>query len=229
MDSFSDDTRTNDNLKTLTKIKQNILDCAKNIKSNDETFGISTLPDVSEKLSALMSNYVDTYQRLEAAQRTYLNLAKEVAADVAAANANDDADREFLNLNDFKTLYDQTFQQENETVTTETEAHLDLQSIIEQPQPRQEDEEVVVEAPTGQIPKDPITKKNIKVAVKNVVCNHIYDQGSFEAYFTQKEKAKGKCQCPVAGCQNRNIKRKDIVIDEDTNKLIESIMKKNDL
>lgn len=219
METLLEDIRSNKTLDSVKRFKEIILDCAKNIKSNDATFKISTLPEVSDKLSSLMTSYIDTIQHLESSQRAFMQLYEEVS--IIEAEHNED---EFISIGEFEEKFRQKLEQENETVTEEAEAQVNLDSIIRplRPAPLQ-DEEIVVEAPARQVPKDPITKRDIKVAVKSTTCNHIYDKGSIDTYFAQKEKSKVRVQCPVAGCQNRNMKKNEIILDEETNKLIESL------
>lgn len=219
MEAELDDIRSNQTVKSINQLKTTILDCAKNIKSNDVTFSISTLPTVCDKLTELMGGYIDTMQELESCQRAFTNLHEEVLQKVD----QEDGDGEFLDLEHYDNRFQELLENANQTTTTnEIEAQVTLDEIIRPPAP---DEEIVVEAPLRQIPKDPITKTAIKVAVRSTVCNHIYDKEGIENYFRQKESAKSNptIRCPQAGCTNRNMKRSQLVLDEETNKLIQSL------
>ena len=219
-----DEIRDNRSLVLLRQLKTSLFDCVTNLKSNDETFKICTFPNVRDKFSDLMSQYVDCVQNLEAAQRTFSHLQENVTDDDRDPNGGEPVDLDKLRL-----LFEQTLQQNlSERVTDEAEAQVMLNALIKperQAQPAPTDEEIYVEQSTERaIPKDPITKKNIKIAVRSKKCNHIYDQESIKRYIDHKDKNKAKVQCPVAGCSNRNMKKTELVLDDATNAIIASMI-----
>lgn len=225
MESLMDDIRDGRSLNLLKQLKTSIFDCAKNLRSNDETFNISTFPKVCDTLSDLMGQYVNTIQQLEAAQRTFDQLLEKVAEDENDPNGGDPVD-----LIAFEEVFRQKFNCEiQESVTDEVEAQVTLNALIRpevpQPPPPQADEEIYVEQNANkEIPKDPITKRNIKIAVRSKKCNHVYDQESIKSYISHKEKNKSKVQCPVAGCSNRAMKSNELILDDVTNALIASLI-----
>lgn len=201
---------------SLRHLKDNIIECAKFIKNNDATFGISTLPP--DKVVNLMRVYVDLVRRTKACDQAFDKLNLEIQNETAQA----EGEETFHDLKAYSNLFEATIQEFEQSLTDlEANAMREIERVIA-------DEEVQVEqAPAKQIPKDPITKRNIKVAVKSTVCKHIYDRASIDDYFNQKETApkKTKIQCPQAGCTNRNMRRDEIVADEETNELIESLLR----
>lgn len=213
MEVLLEDIRTNSMLKYIRELRTTIIDVAKNVKSNDDTFKISCLPRVSEQLSDAMSKYVDTTQEFEASQRAFNTVYAQVGED--ETDREDDVDlAQFLEL--FK---DEVEQEKNNSTTSEIEAQVELEKIIRP----FVDEDIQVDPASRQIPKDPITRTDIRIAVRSKVCGHVYDSESIDEYFTQREKAKKRVQCPQAGCTNRNMKRQDIETDEETNKLIQAL------
>lgn len=217
MESHLTDIRSNTALKRLDALQASIIDCAKNIKSNDAVFKISTLPSVTEKLKNLMDEYGAIYQDVEADQKAFLQVYEEVAL----IDEDGDESEDYIETQIFKNKFEDIAKKEKKKLskTHINEAKKKLKAVISP-----EDEDVQFEAPARQIPKDPITKKDIRIAVKSTVCNHIYDKEGIEEYFTQKEKAKKKnIQCPVAGCLNRSMARSEIVLDEETNNFIQSL------
>lgn len=214
MEAQLEDIRQNVTLRTMKDLRKSIIDCAKNIKSNDETFDISTLPRVRDKIIHLMDDYVDTVKKIEACQKVFLKLHEEIEAIENDENNKDCIELQFV-TNKFNAMIEETCQ----TITTdETEAQFDLEEML-----RPSDDEIQQVSEPAQVPKDPITKQNIKVATKSTICGHIYDKESLEDYMKKKEKARKSVQCPVAGCTNRSIKRMELVLDEEINKLIQSL------
>uniref|UniRef100_A0A6G1SMH0 E3 SUMO-protein ligase NSE2 n=1 Tax=Aceria tosichella TaxID=561515 RepID=A0A6G1SMH0_9ACAR len=213
MDTLSEEIAEGKSLEVLKEYKKRIIDTAKHIKSNDATFNISTLPAACDDLTALMSNYTDLIRNIDAAERAFgimkndVNIAQE------------------LELSTFEELFKATVESQRRNSHLEPNAVSELKSFILPPAPR--DEEVVVEAPTERTwPKDPITKTNIKKAVRNKVCNHIYDRASIENYIDQRNANHQRAPCPVAGCRHKNAEKKDLEPDDETNALIESLKDK---
>lgn len=214
MDAQLQDIRQNVTLSTMKVLRKSIIDCAKNIKSNDETFNISTLPRVKDKLIQLMDDYVDTVKKIEACQNVFLKLNEEIEAIENDENNKDCVELQLV-TNKFNAMIAETCQN---ITTEETEAQFDLEEML-----RPNDDEIQQVSEPAQVPKDPITKQNIRVAVRSTICGHVYDKESMEDYIKKKEKARKQVQCPVAGCTNRSMKRIELVPDEEINKLIQSL------
>lgn len=220
--------------KTLNSIKEFrgiLVDCAKNIKSNDATFGIATLEEVTPNLDALMAKYIDTVQKLEVSERVFMQLYEELeekSREPYDEQDNNDPDAGLEDLSVWEQRFRSLLDQDAE-VTDQIDAHVDLDQVLRphQPRPSRQEEDIVVESGQREIPKDPISRRPIKIAMKSKRCHHIYDKTSIESYFEQKEKAKAKVRCPVAGCKSKDMKRSELVIDDETNALIESILNSN--
>ncbi|KAL1494084.1 hypothetical protein ABEB36_009737 [Hypothenemus hampei] len=61
------------------------------------------------------------------------------------------------------------------------------------------------------IPIDPISKTPIQNVLRNKNCNHLYNQDSILGYISQ---AAERARCPYIGCQNRKLRRRDLVNDD---------------
>lgn len=220
MEAQLNDIRDNVSVGVINQTKDIILDCAKNIKSNDSTFNISTLPSLSDTLTNLADKYVDSLKSIVACQKAYLSLSKKIEEEEEEARTNGGV---YPEVTDFPATFKKTVTAEKKKLTNYNKQIKSELSKIVRP-PEEADEEIRVEAPTRQIPKDPITKADIKFAVRSTVCNHIFDQEGIENYFVQKETAKKtRVQCPLAGCTNKNMKRSELVPDDETNELIQSL------
>lgn len=208
------DIREGTTLQFVKQLRNNIKDCAKNIKSNDDTFKLSSIQSVTDKILDLMSSYVETVQGVESSQRAFIAIYQEVDDEESGQV------EEYADLNAYTKLFEEAVAKESEiSMTNEVEAQVELEKIIRP----YVDEDIQVEAPKRQIPKDPFTKKDIKVAIMSTNCKHVYDKETIEDYFTQREKINKRVQCPHAGCANRNMTRDELVLDEETNKLIQSL------
>mgnify|MGYP001019910426 CR=1 FL=1 len=220
MESQLQDIRDGTTLGMINQLKESVIDCAKNIKSNDITFHISTLPTVRENLTRLMDSYLETVHSVESCQNAFTKLHEQLE------QLDDDQVEEFVDLNTYSEKFKHTIEEERAVLNSRFDgrtAQTELNEIIGP----HIDEEIQVEAPECQIPKDPITKRDIQVAVKSTVCHHIYDQDGIEEYFRQKEQAKKtRIQCPQAGCTNKNMKRTELILDEETNRLIQAASNK---
>lgn len=214
---MEDDIEQGNYTELVGQLKDSIFDCAKSIKSNDETFKISTLPEVSGKLKELMAHYVSIMQRVEASQQTFMQLLGEVKCDLNRGN-----DGDAVNLATFEDLFKQTYESQLRATTAQTQSSDVLNSILGTRIVR--DEDIVEEEPRErQCPKDPITKTNIKKAVRSKQCKHTYDKRSIEEYISQKERSKSsRIACPVAGCVNKTLTRQDLEPDDEANNIIES-------
>lgn len=221
MDALIDEISQDKAATTLRHLKNNILDCAKNIKSNDATFKISTLPEVMDKLKLVMDNYITQTRQIKAHETAFMKLREELD------KREEEAEIDELIPNEsegYRNLYEQLIETASASFANlEKNAMSDLNKII---CPSLNEEEIQFETPSSRrIPIDPITRTNIKVAVKSTVCNHVYDRDGIEDYFKQKELAKktNKIQCPQAGCTNKRMTRGELVLDEETNELIKSL------
>lgn len=216
-----DDISSGNTLKPINEFRDAILDCTKNIKSNDNTFGTTVLPKVSNKLSDFMSHYVDAYHQIETTQRTVSKLHSHVMDDERDPLGGDPVD-----LKAFGELYKKTYDTESKEASGATEYFDELQGMlsIRRQQPVTQDEDVVVEPTVNrEIPKDPITKMNIKIAVRSKKCNHLYDQTTINSYIEQRGKDRSTVKCPVAGCNNKDLKKYGFILDAETNDLIASL------
>lgn len=184
--------RENETAKSLEDLKSSVLDCSKNIKSNDETFGISTFATVKDKFDGIMTDFKILSRELDASRTAFLNMYDTF---------NEDEGEEYI---------------DSESVIAEFKKHIDQELKRTAVEP---DEEIMVE--NLQIIKDPITRQNIKFAVKSKVCKHIYDKETILDYFKQRRNKAVKC--PQAGCTNKNMKMEELVDDDETNKLIQSL------
>ncbi|CAG7733368.1 unnamed protein product [Allacma fusca] len=58
---------------------------------------------------------------------------------------------------------------------------------------------------------DPLTKKDLKSPVRNIHCNHIYEKKTILDFI----KANPKAKCPIGGCINEKILKKDHLYSDD--------------
>lgn len=224
MDALQDEIRSNSTLRDLEQLRGIIIDCAKNIKSNDTTFEISTLPTVSEKLTNYMEQYIESKRKIESYQKAFLNLNQDI--DQLDEGEDIETFEEYVELDKYSKKFDDVSNNiysdlNRHEIDTIKIIRSELEKII-----RPQEEEIQFEqAPIRQIPKDPMTKKPIKVAVRSTICNHVYDKDGIEEYFKLREQAnKGnRIQCPQAGCTNKTMSRSELVSDEETNRLIQSL------
>lgn len=215
MNQQLDDIRDKLTISNVQKLKDAIIDCAKEIKSNDLTFQISTLPTVSDKLFSLMDCYTDILKQLDTCQQAFLSVHELVEVD-----EDESAERDFVDLDNYLTVFKQNHDHAKSRYKNDNSARSDLTKVI---RPQANDEEIQVEAPQGQIPKDPITKKDIVFAVRSRICKHVFDKTSIEDYISQCESAmRTRVKCPLAGCTNKNLTKKELEPDEEINKLIQS-------
>lgn len=212
MELIKNQIRNRTTQKSFDKFRDCIIDSAKNIKSNDETFQIATLATCKDKLFNLMEDYIDFSERADACESAFSQLHEQAEA------YDEDEHDDYQNLEEFANLFKSTMEQAIKPLPCRKTAIESLQKIINV------DEEIQLAAPAMRIPKDPVTKMDIRFAVKSTVCNHIYDKEGIETYFRQKEAAKrARIQCPQAGCTNKSMTREELVEDDETNKLIESV------
>lgn len=220
MENLTADIRDGHTVKLTKQAKDKILECAKAIKSNDNTFKISTLPEVGDELRGLMNEYVQAMRTLEASHNAFEQMRDDLEAEETDAAIDEPVD-----LIAFEELYKANLEKHNQGIPSDTSALKDLEQILKPVRPQDEDIEVE-ETSTMQIPKDPITQTNIKKAFRNKVCNHIYDITSITEYFKQKEKNKSRVPCPVAGCTVKAMKMSELIPDQEINDLIEKLKDK---
>ncbi|XP_060099208.1 E3 SUMO-protein ligase NSE2 [Heteronotia binoei] len=60
----------------------------------------------------------------------------------------------------------------------------------------------------------PITQVEMKKPVRNKNCGHIYEEEAILGIITHKENQRKKAPCPQIGCNNAEVKRSDLVLDE---------------
>lgn len=222
MDALQDEIRSNSTLNDLKQLKTIIIDCTKSIKSNDATFNISTMPAVSEKLTGFMNDYVESFKKIESYQKAFIKVKEEIdKLDEDCDDQNIESFGEYVECDTYNKMFEEIAEKHyNNSNTKEKDALLELEEIIRPPE-----EEIQIQAPTRQIPKDPMTKKDIRNAIKSTVCHHVYDKDGIEEYFRLREQANraNRIQCPQAGCLNKNMSRSELVPDEETNRLIQSL------
>lgn len=76
----------------------------------------------------------------------------------------------------------------------------------------------VMNQPGGYTDSDlrcPITGRLFVKPVKNKVCGHAYDMEGLRQYIRSKERARKKCNCPIAGCKNAEVTLNQVEEDEE--------------
>lgn len=188
------DIKENTIKESLNQFKVCILDCTRNIKSNDDSFGISTFPVVKGKLDDSMEDYHRILKNIEASRAAFLSTYEAIDGKEV---------EEYVDLENFINEFQKKIDDElNKSGAAEPE------------------EEILFENPQTH-PKDPITRQNIKFAIKSNVCGHIYDKEVILNYFQQRKNKTVKC--PQAGCANKKMNVEELVDDEETNILIQSL------
>lgn len=194
--------------KRLARFHEILVDCAKEIKSNDDAFKISTYPQVSSELEELNKMYRSTMSSLKASEeRVIKNLIK----------IGNMRSSEYIDL----ALVKEEFQEADNSINDEADAP-DLNALI-QNLPSDGDDVVLAEGSINKlIPRDPITKKLIQEAVRSRLCFHTYEKSSIEAYMEQKSKTRsaGRVKCPVAGCAVTSMRKNDLEPDDEMSKII---------
>lgn len=206
----------NSTMEDVKQLKQCIIQHSKHIKSNDETFQLSTLPKISKDVVKVMNSYVETIRRIEASQKAITDVQATIEQD-SFYNEDDDIQEEFLDDNAYKVQFHACIEEELASSTREENAKLELDRLLFN------NVDIVEEVNQFTIPKDPITQQEIVTAVKSSKCKHIYDKDGIYAYFRQKEANKKQVRCPHIGCTNKNMSRSEIVPDEDTNRKIQEL------
>lgn len=204
----------------LEALRKALINCTRHIKSNDDTFKISTLSLINQDITDIMKSYTNTQLRMQASQHAYETTTKELN------NMLDERTEEQEGIY----IDDMVYKQKLEINTTnelnrisrksgsgfeEIDALINPESMPDLVEEIQETE--------FQIPRDPITQHEIGIAVKSKKCNHIYDKEGIEKYFEQKAKTKKSIRCPHIGCSNKQLTREQIVIDDATNAKIEKV------
>lgn len=206
MEVVLDEISNGKSLKLMKQQRQSIIDTAKNIKSNDDTFRISTLPEVHDKLLELMDECTNNIRQVEACEKAFTLVSHDIGGN------------EELDLDPFEELYHARINAHIRDSSLEAEALHDLKSII-----KPSDDDIIADTSGDRTwPKDPISKMNIEEAVRNKVCRHLYDRASIQQYISGGRPRK-RVPCPVAGCLNKDLKVEDVESDEEINDLIESL------
>ncbi|XP_060631848.2 E3 SUMO-protein ligase NSE2 [Anolis sagrei] len=68
----------------------------------------------------------------------------------------------------------------------------------------------------------PITQNEMMNPVRNKVCGHAYGEEAILQLLRNRERLKKKVCCPTIGCNNRNVRRSDLVPDEVLKRTIDS-------
>lgn len=153
-----------------------------------------------------ISTFPNVKARLDEIMSDYRKISRDVEASQKAflkifEKIDGKEGDEFINLNGVTEEFEKEFRKELKKISTEPE------------------EEILME--NQQVDKDPITRQPIKFAVRSNVCKHIYDKETIHDYFKQRKNKAVKC--PKAGCTNKNMKLDELVDDEETNKIIQSL------
>lgn len=217
MEAQLEDINSGSTLKEIKQVEDTIIDCAKNFKKNDATFNITTLPILGAKLVDLMNNYTEVTNNIVANQEAFSKLNDQMKRDYRNATHTDEEGGQYYEIDEYVDKFVETKEQIKARLPSETEAIRVLRNIL------QLDEEIQVQPPCRQIPKDPISRADIKVAVKSKKCGHTYDKESIEGYIAQKQASKRLIRCPQAGCTNQNLTIDDLIPDEEINNLIQNI------
>lgn len=188
--------RDNTTVKLLEDLKSSIADCTKNIKSNDALFEISTFSTVKGEIDTIMSDYRKISRDVEASQKAFLKIFETIDGKECD---------EYINSDGTNAEFEKEIKKELKKISTEPEEEILVENLVE----------------NRQVNKDPITRQAIRFAVKSKVCKHIYDKETIHDYFKQRKNKAVKC--PQAGCTNKSMKIDELVDDEETNKIIQSL------
>lgn len=182
--------------KFIARARSHILDGAKNIKSNDKTFGLSSLPEFLEDFDKLADIYLECIKTVQASETAYMTILNNVDAAL-------DADgEEFVEVKPILKEFEALTNQEREKLSNvERDFISELNKIIRP----QEQETRQTENRSAQSIKDPITKQDIKVPVQSSKCKHVFEKETIENYLAQSKK------CPQAGCTNKRMTVRELV------------------
>ncbi|XP_026559440.1 E3 SUMO-protein ligase NSE2 [Pseudonaja textilis] len=60
----------------------------------------------------------------------------------------------------------------------------------------------------------PITQEEMKKPVRNKICGHTYEEEAILEHIRRRQQHKKKVKCPQVGCNNREVRKADLVFDE---------------
>uniref|UniRef100_A0A2D4HQZ9 E3 SUMO-protein ligase NSE2 n=1 Tax=Micrurus lemniscatus lemniscatus TaxID=129467 RepID=A0A2D4HQZ9_MICLE len=67
----------------------------------------------------------------------------------------------------------------------------------------------------------PITQEEMKKPVRNKVCGHTYEEEAILEHIRRRQQHKKKVTCPQVGCNNREVRKADLVFDEVLRRMID--------
>lgn len=218
MDNQLEEINSGYNTRLIAPIGKTVLDFAKYLKNDDSVFDLSSLSEFTPRILDAMNSHVQVMRKNHALDDAYKKMYREIRA------SWDDEPSDYFDWNEYGKNFDKLIAQELKKAETGPQSRLveDLRKITNTQQTQ--GEEIVVEAPILQIPKDPITKKDIKFAVRSRRCKHVYDKESIENFITTSlANNRPRIRCPIAGCTNSDLSIDDLENDDETNNLIESV------
>lgn len=202
--------------RSIKQVDNIILDCAKSLKSSDNVYKSNLLSDACSKLMKGMKSHNDTMNVIDSNERAF----KEIFNKIQDKRPHDSTRADHLDARELLNDFDIIVANELKKQPTNSPQLRELESITSAVRPA-EDEEMVIEEPERvELPKDPISKTNIQIAVRSKTCKHLYDKETIEKYI--KSKKNKKARCPIAGCTNTELVVEDLEFDEEINKLIQS-------
>ncbi|XP_013929920.1 PREDICTED: E3 SUMO-protein ligase NSE2 [Thamnophis sirtalis] len=60
----------------------------------------------------------------------------------------------------------------------------------------------------------PITQEEMKKPVRNKICGHTYEEEAILEHIRRRQQHKKKVNCPQVGCNNKEVRKADLVFDE---------------
>ncbi|XP_070604394.1 E3 SUMO-protein ligase NSE2 [Erythrolamprus reginae] len=67
----------------------------------------------------------------------------------------------------------------------------------------------------------PITQEEMKKPVRNRICGHTYEEEAILEHIWRRHQHKKKVKCPQVGCNNKEVRKADLVFDEALKRTIE--------
>lgn len=73
----------------------------------------------------------------------------------------------------------------------------------------------------------PLTQVDMVKPVKNLKCNHHYEEAAILGMIKTRRGQKKKCHCPVVGCGNMDVTESDLILDQLLRRKIQAQKKQN--
>ncbi|XP_058035122.1 E3 SUMO-protein ligase NSE2 [Ahaetulla prasina] len=67
----------------------------------------------------------------------------------------------------------------------------------------------------------PITQEEMKKPVRNKICGHTYEEEAILEHIRRRQQQKKKVKCPQVGCNNKEVRKGDLVLDEVLKRMID--------